>query len=93
MTVNQLSSLDILRHQNTKLAKHFDLSNAKRTSSDALRPIFPKMFYRAQTITVMELSTVTAYGFWLSFIPIYNLEWTEKSNYANPSKLSWLKKQ
>jgi len=30
-----------------ELVKHFGLINAKRTSSEALRPIFPKMLLKA----------------------------------------------
>jgi len=30
-----------------RTGKHFDLINAKRTSSEALRPIFPKMLLKA----------------------------------------------
>ena len=52
-----------------KTGKHFDFINENRTSSDALRPIFPKMLYqRRDKIDRNELNSVVStlrFNYWL----------------------------
>jgi len=43
-------SAEVIGHASVpqkRTGKHFDLINAKRTSSEALRPTFPKMLLKA----------------------------------------------